>query len=253
MQDCDVDVTQKSSGYDDVSNYLLCKIVNVIKEPLYCVFNKSLASGKFPELLKLSKIVPLYKSGEKSIPDNYRPISLLPVISKVLEKLVFFRMVNHLEENKIVYLRQFGFRKGHSTTDAIMTLVGDILKCFESNLMILSVFIDLKKAFDMVPHNLILEKLQVMGVQDTELIWFTDYLLERKQFVTINNQSSDVTSVNVSVPQGSLLSVILFQLLINDLPAFLKSCISILYADDTTLYVVGHSLKFLKIKMQRFV
>ena len=238
-----------SSRYDDISNRLLKQLVNVLKLPLSIIFNKSLMNGEYPDLMKLVKVSPLHKSGGRNIPDNFRPISLLPVLSKILERIVFNFMVKHLDNN-ILYSRQYGFRQNHLTTDGIMNLVGEVLKALDDKFMVLNIFIDLRKAFDTVPHKIILDKLQCLGLQGRELEWFESYMSKRRQFVSVNGTRSREMRLNVGVQQGSLLGVLLFQLLINDLSSSLKFCRSVLYADDTTLFVMGHSLRYMKIKMQ---
>ena len=180
-------VSKRSCGPDGLSNLLLKMLINVIKGPLCILFNKSLHHGIFPDLLKLVRVIPLHKSGE-SILDNYIPISLLPFISKVLEKIVYQKLVEHLNINEVLYPHQFGFRKGHSTSDAVMNLVGETLHAFEDKSMVLSIFIDLKKAFDMVSHLVILVKLGKLGVSGTEYEWFTSYLTGRKQFVDLGGK-----------------------------------------------------------------
>ena len=239
-----------SCGLDGISNLLLKRIIHVIKSPLCYVINLSLISGEFPQLMKLAKVLPLYKTGDRVIPDNYRPISLLPVLSKVLETVVYRNTVEYLEKNKLIFPKQFGFRKKHSTSDAVMTLVGDSLKAFEKDFLVMSVFIDLKKAFDTVSHKRIIDKLYQLGIKNTELDWFSSYLKSRQQIVTCNGVLSAPMEVTVGVPQGSLLGVLLFQIIINDMAKNLRYCSTILYADDTTIYVVGKSLHFLKLKMQ---
>ena len=168
-----------SSGVDSLSNLLLKQIINVIKEPLTLVVNKSLLEGSYPDILKLAKVIPLHKGGETCLSDNYRPISLLPVLSKVLEKVIYEQTVNYLNENNILYPRQYGFRSKHSTSDAIKNLVGDVIKAFDDKMMVLSVFIDLRKAFDTVSHLRILKKLECLGICDLELDWFKNYLCDR--------------------------------------------------------------------------
>ena len=241
---------KQSCGFDNISNYMLQQLVSVIKLPMTFVFNKSIVSGVFPDLMKIAKILPLFKNAERNICDNYRPISLLPVLSKVLEKHVYQALVRHLGDNNILFAKQFGFRKHHSTTDAIMSLVGEALKAFDRGMMVLSVFVDLKKAFDTVPHGLLISKLQLMGVTDVALTWFQEYLRNRQQFVSINGCTSPTRQVSIGVPQGSILSVLLFNLVINDMPNCVKFSTCVLYADDTTLFVVGRSLRFLRAKLQ---
>ena len=137
--------SKESHGLDNISNALLKKLIAVLKQSLCVIFNKSLNAGIFPDLMKLAKVLPLLKNGDKHIPDNYKLISLLPVISKVLEKIVFVQMVSHLEESNPVYAQQYGFRKNFSTCDAVTNLVGEILNAFDDNRMVLAVFIDLKR------------------------------------------------------------------------------------------------------------
>ena len=242
--------SKRSSGYDDISNVVTKDLINVIKVPLCMVFNKSLHNGEFPDLMKVARVIPLHKGGNKDVPGNYRPISLLPVFSKILEHIVYDHLVRHCTENNIIYSRQYGFRKDHSTSDAIANFVGDALQAMDQGSMILSVFIDLWKAFDTVPHSLILRKLEVLGVKGKELEWFISYMKNRRQSVVIKNVTSEPKYMSIGVPQGSLLGVLLFQLLINDLPNSLGFVSSILYADDTTLYLTGRSLHFLRVKMQ---
>ena len=242
--------SKSSTGNDYISNVLLKRLIHVIKTPLCIIFNRSLMDGEFPELMKTAKIVPLHKGGLKNIADNYRPISLLPVISKVLERIVYNYMLVHLSKISILFPKQFSFRKGHSTSDGIMGLLADVLNSIDKKFMVLSVFIDLKKAFDTVSHDLILKKLIMLGIKGKEIEWFKSYMSNRKQFVQLDDVSSEKKNVTVGVQQGSLLGVLLFQLLINDLPNCLKFCTCILYADDTTLYIFGKSLKFLRSKMQ---
>ena len=239
-----------SSGHDGITNKFLKQIVHSVKFPLEIIYNKSLNEGIFPDLLKLAKVKPLYKSDDPSICDNYRPISLLPVFSKVIEKIVYCRLCSHMEDNDILYSKQFGFRKRHGTSDAITNFVSNLYDALEKDFMICSVFIDLKKAFDTVSHSIVLEKLKSIGVQDVALMWFQSYLMNRQQFTELNDINSDCTEISTGVPQGSLLGVILFQLEINDMRNALVHCDSILYADDTTIYVIGRNLRFMRKKLQ---
>ena len=187
--------SKSSTGYDGISNLLLKELIKVVKSPLCILVNRSLAEGIFPDMMKIAKIIPLHKGGDSQITDNYRPISLLPVISKVLERVVYDQTVQYLSDNDIVYSR-----KHHSTSDAVMNLVGEALRAFESDQMVLSIFVDLRKAFDSVSHQVVLEKLKLLGILGTEFKWFTSYLTDRRQYVEINNAVSGYCAVETGVP-----------------------------------------------------
>ena len=155
------------------------------------------------------------------------------------------QLTEHLDVNEVTYPRQYGFRKGHSMSDSVLNLVDDVLKAFDNDLMVLSVFVDLRKAFDTVPHHLIFDKLSLLGISDVEMNWFKSYMSNRSQYIDLNGTLSTTKKCDIGVAQGSLLGVLLFKLYINDLPKCLKNSMSILYVDDTTIYVIGCSLKFL--------
>ena len=243
-------VAKTSHGFDCISNELLKRIFYSIRAPLCIVINKSLNDGAFPDNMKTARILPLFKSSDHLLCDNFRPISLLSVISKLLEKIVYKQLTSHMESNNQVFTKQFGFRKNHSCVDAIETFIGNIIECFDKDMSCLSIFIDLRKAFDTVNHSIIFDKLQAIGVNNVELQWFRSYMEERYQYVDINGSHSDLKLIETGVAQGSLLGVLLFQLIINDLHRVLKFCSSILYADDTTIYVIGKNCLFLEKKLQ---
>ena len=156
---------------------------------------------------------------------------------------MYTRLVSHTEKNGTPFPGQFGFRKKHSTSDAFTLLVGNILNAMGEGFKLLSVFVDLKKAFDSVNHTIILRKLERLGVRGTALSWFASYLTNRQQCIMVGDCVSDFSSVDVGVPQGSLLGVILFQYHIDMLRCCLRFTSSILYADDTTIYVIGRDLR----------
>ena len=147
-----------------------------IRTPLTILINKSFASGTVPNDVKIAKVVPLLKSRTSEECDNLRSISLLPVLSKLFEKIMYRRTVNFLEKHDLIYAKQFGFRKKHSTNDAILMLVGNVLEGLDNNNVAFSVFIDLRKAFDSVSHRVILGKLECMGIRGQALNWYKSYL-----------------------------------------------------------------------------
>ena len=164
--------------------------------------------------LKLQKCNPLHKGGSNQIKDNYRPISLLPVISKILEKLMFAHMTRYVNTHNILYMKQFGFKENRSTQHAVCTFLSDILNGFKDNFYTLALFIDLRKAFDTVDHTILLNYLQNVGFDEIVLDWFKSYLANRKQHVVVNGPRSKETWITGGVPQGRVLAPQLFYILL---------------------------------------
>ena len=214
---------------------ILKHIKDIVADPLSIIINKSLESGVFPESLKKANVIPIFKSGDPQIASNYRPIAILPYLSKIFEKCVSNKLMNFLTKFQILSSNQFGFLKGKSTVDAFNALTHFIYESLNRKQHCMGIFIDLKKAFDTVNHGVLLKKLELCGVRGLPLTWFTSYLRDRRQSVRVAGHSSSVRVVNVGVPQGSILGPILFLIYINDLPRISNLFSSILYADDTTL------------------
>ncbi len=176
---------------------------------------------------------------------NYRPITVLPVLSKILERFVHTQIYNYQTENKILSSQQFGFRPKLSTSTALALFTDRILENNDNGHLTASVFLDLSKAFDTVDHAILLHKLRSVRLDDNSLRWFEfeSYLTSRQQITSINNTLSSSLSVLVGVPQGSILGPLLFIIYINDMPNVVKHCKIILYADDTLLYYSSTSAK----------
>ena len=238
------------SGYDDISNSVLKEIKSAIITPLVIVFNKSLSESHFPTRMKKAEVVPLHKGKDKTIKNNYRPISLLLTLSKLLEKAMYQHTYRFLEETKQIYDGQFGFRSRHSCEHVVENLVSDIIKDSANGLFTTAVFIDLSKAFDMLSHPILLDKLSKYGIQGLSLDWFSSYLENRTirvkcQTGTGHWELSDKYDIMYGTPQGSCLGPLLFSIFTNYLHKHLLYAKYILFADDTTLYMSHRNRNYL--------
>ena len=212
-------------------------------KPLLHIFNVSLQNGTFPDELKIARVTPLFKNGSDSDLGNYRPISVLPCFSKILEKIMYNRLYKHLSDNNVLYKKQFGFQEKHSTEHAILHLVDQINCSFEKNLFTLGIFIDLSKAFDTVDHKILITKLENYGVKGTNLHWFKSYLKYRKQFIAYEIFSIYCINISCGVPQGSILGPLLFLVYVND---FNKASVTDpMFAHDTNLFYSHQNMKTL--------
>ena len=236
----------KSTGPSSIPTKLLLLIPDLIILPLCKIINNSFMTGIFPDALKIVKVIPIHKGNSTDDVNNYRPISLLSVFDKIIEKLMHKRLYKFLEDNQILYENQFGFRKQNSTVHALIQITEQIRQSIENGKYGCGIFIDLRKAFDTVNHDILLKKLEHYGVRGTPLQWFKSYLSNRKQYVFVNGYSSELKGISCGVPQGSVLGPLLFLIYINDLPNISKIFKFFLFADDTNIYYESDNLKQLE-------
>ena len=180
-------------------------------------------------------MTPIFKKGDPTLFKNYRPISLLPTISKVLEKIIFTQLSSYFNEAKLFFDNQYGFRPKHCTEYAALELVDRIINHMDKNEVPINIFLDLAKAFDTIDHNILLHKLRFYGLDGASLLLFESYLSNRRQYVEIDEMQSETLLVKIGVPQGSILGPLLFTIYINDFPQVSNIFNFIMYADDTTL------------------
>ena len=199
-----------SSGHDNINAKMLKEVQNEIKEPLCVLMNKSLLNGIFPNIFKMAEVIPIHKNKSKDKIENYIPISLLPTVSKILEKLIHKRIYNFLQKHKLLYNSQYGFRPEHSTINAITEYTIKLTENLESKKHSLSTYLDLSKAFDTINHSVLLNKLNHYGIRGNCLNWLNSYLSNRTQYVKINKTKSAIQNVICGVPQGSVLGPLLF-------------------------------------------
>ena len=224
----------KACGPDSIPNRLLRNIADKIGPSMCRLFNLSLSYGIMPDNCKLANITDVFKKDDPTLSANYRPISLLSTVSKVLERCVLNRCYNHLPAQ--LYHLQHGFLKGRSTVTQLLEVYQDILNSVAGGQEVDAIYLDLSKAFDKVPHNLLLTKIEMCGISDPLLSWFKSYLTGRQQRVVIDGSFSEWLPVTSGVPQGSILGPIMFLVYINDAPDYICSSSTIaLFADDSKL------------------
>ncbi len=237
--------SRKGAGHDGIKSDIVKHVSKEIATPLATILNLSLSTGEVPDELKIAKVVPIYKKDNPEFFGNYRPVSVLPCLSKVLERIVYNRAYDFLCKNNVLYNKQYGFRTNHSTYMAVLDFVNIVSKAIDNDMYTLGIFMDLSKAFDTIDHGILLQKLYHYGFRGISNEWFKNYLNNRKQFVVYNSAKSPTENVKCGVPQGSILGPLLFILYMNDICYTSHLLNMILFADDTTVFYSNKNISAL--------
>ena len=235
-------LSDKPCHINNIPIFIIKKLSHIIAPVICDIFTDSIRTGTFPSILKIARIMPLHKGKNNKIISNYRPISLLPILSKLIEKLLKTRVLQFINDNNILYNRQFGFRSGCSTSDAILLLADDCVTALDCKLYTIAIFLDFSKAFDTVNKDIMLSKLDRLGFRGNVNKFFESYLSNRKMYVCVNGNNSRTATINIGLPQGSVSAPWLFSLYINDMHRSSKKLNFLHFADDTTVYMSGYNL-----------
>ena len=239
-----------ATGLDRLPSSALIASRSVICYPLSSIINSSITSSQFPTQWKCASIRPLYKDGNRANPSNFRPISILPIPSKLLEKFIHLQLSSHLTSNNLLFPLQSGFRPSHSTQTLLLYCLDRWYRALDKRSFVGVVFLDITKAFDTVTHNLRLSKLSSLGLSTSAVSWFQSYLSNCCHITQVADSYSSPSFPSSGVPQGSILGPTLFSAFINDLSSILPHDSTALFADDTTIYIVSDSLPTIQSSLQ---
>ena len=231
----------KATGLDGIPSRFVKDGASIIANPLAHVINLSLVQGVVPEDLKSARVVPLFKKNDKTSVGNYRPVSILSIVSKIFEKVVYDQIELYFKEKKLLYEFQSGFRSGFSTDTCLIHLTDFIRHEMDKGNIVGMILLDLQKAFDTVDHSILHTKLKASGLGNDILRWFRSYLSDRQQLVDVSGTHSTSASITCGVPQGSILGPLLFLIYVNDMSAVVENKL-LLYADDSGILVSGKTI-----------
>ena len=231
-----------SSGFDDIKTDIIKAVADHVAFPLTHIFNLSLSTGVVPSRLKIAQVIPIFKNGDCHDSCNYRPISVLPVFSKILERNMHKRLYNFISRFNILDNCQFGFRPNRSSYMAILKVYNIISNDLDNKKHTLGIFLDLSKAFDTINHDILLSKLTHYCIRGNAFDWFRSYLTDRSQCVSYNRCNSSFSNICRGVPQGSILGPLLFIIYMNDITMSSRFFSYILFADDTNLLASDSNL-----------
>jgi hypothetical protein len=252
-----------STGFDGISCKIVKRVAHIISPIISYITNLCIETGRFPEILKIAVVKPLFKKGDKENVNDYRPIALLSIFSKIIEKVIYNSLYQYFETRDLFAAEQKGFRKNKSINMAIFDLLQKVMKELNEKKPAVALYMDMSKAFDFVDHNILLNKLYNYGVRGNVHDLIRSYMTGRKQMVTINkictkskkeiSVSSDLKEIKYGVPQGSVLGPLLFLIYINDLPLTITEHSMILFADDSTIIFTGNDTQTLQNEINKAV
>ena len=227
---------KKSCGIDGISNIIMKSIINILIKPITIIINQMLETGVFPDKLKVAKVIPLFKKRDPTLLTKNRPISLLPSLSNIFEKVIYQQLYAYFENSNLFFKGQYGFRKGHSTEMASLELVDRILSFMDNGDTPIGIFLDLSKAFDTLNHNILLHQLKHYGLSKNSTGSIKNYLENRTQYVNFDNVNSDHQKMSTGVPHGSILGPLLFLIYMRTISTIQVNCSSVFSLPMIQLY-----------------